>query len=270
MPKGERATAAHPHRFLSNVRVRKTLSMVVDGELLVEVGYGQAGHPSCHLVPGPAIYALDNTDCLVQDIEGAKALLEEAGYKVGPDGIRVNDAGVRLSLLYQPSVNAVRQDFQDLIKQWWNEIGAEVDLRQIDGGVFFDGDAGSPDTFQKFHADVEIRANNLDGTDPEAYLAAYTCDNVPRPETQWQGENINRFCDPAHDALIVELGRTGDLAKRGEIAKKLNDMLSKENYTIVPLVDRGRSSAHSNSLGGVMLNSWDSELWNIADWYRIR
>ena len=56
----------------------------------------------------------------------------------------------------------------------------------------------------------------------------------------------------------------------GEIAKKLNDMLTKDSYVIVPLVDRGRVSAHSNSLGGVVLNTWDSELWNAADWYRIK
>jgi peptide/nickel transport system substrate-binding protein len=60
------------------------------------------------------------------------------------------------------------------------------------------------------------------------------------------------------------------LEKRGEIAKKLNDMLTKESYTIVPLVDRGRVSAHSVTLGGVILNTWDSELWNVADWYRMK
>ena len=50
----------------------------------------------------------------------------------------------------------------------------------------------------------------------------------------------------------------------------MNEMLTKETYTIVPLVDRGRVSAHANSLGGVVLNTWDSELWNVADWYRIK
>jgi peptide/nickel transport system substrate-binding protein len=37
---------------------------------------------------------------------------------------------------------------------------------------------------------------------------------------------------------------------------------------MIPLVHRGRLSAHANSLGGVALNVWDSELWNVADWYR--
>jgi len=47
-------------------------------------------------------------------------------------------------------------------------------------------------------------------------------------------------------------------------------MLTKESHVIIPLVDRGRNSAHSNTLGGVVLNTWDSELWNAADWYRVK
>ena len=70
--------------------------------------------------------------------------------------------------------------------------------------------------------------------------------------------------------MLDELSRTGELSKRGEIAKKLNDIITKETMTIVPLVDRGRVSAASTTLGGVILNTWDSELWNAADWYRIK
>lgn len=269
LPEGERATAKHPHPILTDMRVRKALSMAIDRELLTEIGYGKAGRPTCNLVPAPEIFASDNTDCLTQDIEGAKALLEEAGWTVGAGGIREKD-GKKLSLLYQTSTNAVRQDFQALIKQWWSEIGVETELRNISASVFFGSDPGSPDTFPKFYADVEMYANNFDGTDPQSYLAGYTCEKAPRPETQWQGENINRFCDPAYDELVKELGRTAELEKRGEIARKLNDMLTKDSYTIVPLVDRGRVSARSNTLGGVELNTWDTELWNAADWFRIK
>jgi peptide/nickel transport system substrate-binding protein len=269
LPEGERATATHPHPFLTDPAVRQALSMAIDRELLVEIGYGQAGRPTCNLVPAPAIFASDNTDCLTHDIAGANALLDEAGWVRGADGVRAKD-GVRLSMLFQTSTNAVRQDFQALIKQWWDEIGVETELRNVSASVFFGGDPGSPDTFQKFYADVQMYANNFDGTDPEAYLAAQLCEKAPRPETQWQGENITRFCDPAYDAMVAELSRTGDLEKRGELARKLNDMLTKESNVIIPLVDRGRVSAHSNSLGGVALNTWDSELWNVADWHRIK
>ena len=268
LPEGERSTAKHPHPILSDERVRRALSMAIDRNLLVEIGYGTAGRPTCNLVPAPAAYASDNTDCLTQDKEGAKKLLEEAGWTdTNGDGIREKD-GKPLKLTYQTSTNAVRQDFQSIIKQDWADIGVDTELRNIDASVFFGGDPASPDTFQKFYADVEMYANNFDGTDPEQYLTQYTCEKAPRPETGWQGENINRYCNEEYDKLAVELGKTGDPEKRQELAKKMNDMITKDSMTIVPLVDRGRVSAAANDLGGVVLNTWDSELWNVADWYR--
>ncbi len=268
LPPETRATVAEPHPFLSDGRVRRALSMAIDRALLTEVGYGKAGSPTCDLVPAPAIYASGNEECLTQDLDGAKALLDEAGWTDSDgDGVRDKD-GVKLAILYQTSTNAVRQDFQALIKDWWGQIGVETELRNLDASVFFGGDPGSPDTFQKFYADVEMYANTFSGTDPQQYLAAYRCGGEPKPDSQWQGENINRFCDPAYDALIDELAQTGDIDKRAELAKKMNAMLTSESMTIVPLVNRARVSAHANSLGGVKLNVWDSELWNIADWHR--
>ncbi|TAG21134.1 MAG: peptide ABC transporter substrate-binding protein [Rhodobacterales bacterium] len=270
LPEGERSTTKHPHPFLTDIRVRKALSMAIDRQILVDIGYGAAGRPTCNLVPAPELFASPNTECLVQDMEGAKALLEEAGWvDADGDGIREKD-GMPLKILYQTSTNPVRQDFQAVIKDWWTELGVDVELKNIDASVFFGGDAGSPDTFQKFYSDVEMYANNFDGTDPEPYLAQYKCDKIPGPENQWQGENINRFCDPAYDALVDELSKTSDMAKRGEIAIRLNEMLTKDTYIVVPLVDRGRLSAASNTLGGVVLNTWDTELWNAQDWFRVK
>ena len=267
LAEGERSTAKHPNPILSDPKVRAALSMAIDRSLLVEVGYGKAGQPTCNLVPAPVAYASDNTGCLKQDVEGAKKLLDDAGWKVGADGIREKD-GKKLTLTYQSSTNAVRQDFQSLIKQWWNAIGVDAQLKNIDASVYFGGDPGSPDTFQKFYADVEMYANNFTGTDPQTYMAMYTCVKAPKPENQWQGENINRYCDPAYDKLVAELGSTADLAKRAELVKTMNDMLTKNTNTIVPLVWRGTSSGVSNSIAGEQINAWDSELWNIADWSR--
>lgn len=270
LPEGERSTAKHPHPFLTDINVRTALSMAIDRAILTEVGYGAGGAPTCNVVPAPAMYASDNTACLTQDIEGAKALLEASGWTDSDgDGVRDKD-GKKLNILYQTTVNPVRQDFQALIKDWWAEIGVETELKAIDPSVFFGGDAGSPDTFQKFYADVEMYANNFDGTDPESYLTQYKCDKAPSPENQWQGENMNRFCDPAYDAMVAELSATRDPAKRAELSKALNDMVTKNSMTVVPLVHRGTLSAHSNTLGGVAINAWDSELWNVADWYRVK
>ena len=257
-----------PHPFLQDPAVYKAMSMAIDRPLLVEIGYGEAGRVTCNWVPAPEIYASTSMSCDTQDIEGAKAMLDAAGIvDTDGDGIREKD-GVPLSILYQTSTNAVRQDFQALIKQWWEEIGMSVELRNIDASVFFGGDPGSPDTFQKFYADVEMYANTFSGTDPQVYLGNGLCDKAPSPATQWQGENISRFCMEEYDALHAQLASTADINERAKIAHQLNDMVV-QNGGMIPLVHRGRLSAHATSLGGVKLNVWDSELWNIADWYRI-
>jgi len=260
--------AGGPHPFLTDPIVGQALSMAIDRALLTEIGYGAGGQPTCNVLPAPEAYASTANDgCLVQDIEGANALLDEAGHVDSDgDGIREYN-GIPMNLLFQTSTNAVRQDAQALIKQWWEEIGIGSELRNIDASVFFGGDPASPDTFQKFYADVEMYTNNFAGVDPQAYMANWACDDIPGPDTQWQGSNIQRFCSPEYDALIREMAGTADLAERGRIAMAQNDMLI-QGYSIIPLVHRGGVSAHASTIEGIRMSDWDSELWNIMDWRR--
>jgi peptide/nickel transport system substrate-binding protein len=260
---------AGPHPFLTDPIVGQALSMAIDRALIVEIGYGAGGQPTCNVLPAPELYASTaNDSCLVQDIAGANALLDGAGIlDTDGDGVREYN-GIPMRVLYQTSTNAVRQDTQALIKQWWAEIGVDTELRNIDASVFFGGDPASPDTFQKFYADIEMYTNNFAGVDPQAYMASWLCGDMPRPQSQWQGSNIQRFCDPAYDALVAEMARTADLQERGRIAREMNDMLVR--YSIIPLVHRGGVSAHAATLEGHQMSDWDSELWNIMDWRRAQ
>lgn len=257
-----------PHLFLSDPLVGQALSLAIDRGIIVELLYGDAGKIGCNVVPAPELYVSNANDkCAMQDQDSARTLLDKAGWTdTNGDGVREKD-GVRLSILYQTSTNAVRQDTQSLIKQWWSEIGVETELRNIDASVFFGGDPGSPDTRQKFFADVQMYTDNSKGQDPEAFLSNWTCENIPSPNTQWQGNNIQRFCSEDYDALAVAFRTAGTLEERGRIAKEMNDMLV-QSYSIVPLVHRGIASGKAKNLAGVRMNSWDSQIWNIMDWYR--
>ncbi|MEL4072936.1 peptide ABC transporter substrate-binding protein [Ochrobactrum sp. GPK 3] len=261
-------TEAGPHPALKDPAVRRALSLAIDRDILVEAGYGQSGKPTCNIVPGPEAFASTKNDswCLKQDIEGANKLLDDAGWQKGSDGIRTKD-GVRLSFLFSTSTNSVRQATQELVKAMWTEIGVDTELRNASAAVFFGGDPASPDTFQKFYADVIMYTNTFDGTDPEKYLATWLCDKMPNPANGWQGQNIPRYCNPEFDRLVGTLSKTSGLEKRSEFAKQLNDMLTEEGAHI-PLVYRGDQSAFSATLDGIKMNSWDTQVWNIADWHR--
>ncbi len=135
-------------------------------------------------------------------------------------------------------------------------------------GDVIGNDPGSPDTINKFYADLQMFASLFTGTDPEAFMAAMACSEIPSPDTQWQGQNRPRFCSDEYDAMIAEMGETGDPADRADLAIRMNDALV-DAGVVIPLIHRGRVSAKSNTLDGVRMNPWDSELWNIADWTRI-
>ncbi len=257
----------NPHPFLSDPAVRRALSLAIDRQILVDFGYGAAGQVTCNVLPAPPVYASDANDtCATQDIEEANRILDEAGWLPGEDGVREKD-GVRLSILYQTSTNSVRQGTQALIKQMWGQIGVETELRNIDAAVFFGGDPASPDTYMKFYADIQMYTNNFDGVDPESYMANWLCSEIPGPDNQWLGSNIPRACNAEYDALAAELAVTAALDERAAIAKQMNDIIVQNQY-LIPLIWRARISAHANTLKGVRVNAWDSELWNAADWHR--
>ena len=256
----------NPHPFLSDYAVRRALSLAIDRQILVDAGYGSAGKISCNVLPAPAIYASDaNDECKTQNVDEANRILDEAGWVRGSDGIRAKN-GVRISILYQTSTNSVRQGTQAFIKEMWKAIGVETELRNLSASVFFGGDPASPDTYQKFYADIEMYTNTFSGTDPETYMANWTCKQVSRRSNTWGGGNMPRWCNPDYDALSTEMSKTADLDNRIRLAKAMNDMLM-QDYAMIPLIHRGGVSAYLNTVEGPVGNEWDSELWNIADWH---
>lgn len=81
-----------------------------------------------------------------------------------------------------------------------------------------------------------------------------------------QSINIPRYCNKDYDALVIELNHTVHSERRGEIVKKLNNMVIVDSYTIVSLAWRGFVIPISNSFGRYALNVWDTQLWNAQDW----
>lgn len=269
LAEGARSTTAHPHPFLTDPAVRKALSIAIDRPLLAELTYGPAGKPTCTIAPAPPVYNSGRDECLTQDIAGAKALLDEAGWLPGADGVRAKD-GVKLELTFQTTANAVRQDVQALVKQWWSEIGVRTDLKVVDGSAFFGADPGSPDTQQKFYADAQMYTDAFYIPDPASFLNKFVCSRIPSGANQWQGNNSTRFCDPEFDERITTLHQTGAPEARQEIAKGLSDELTADGNFLLPLIHRGMVSAHANSLLGTAPNGWEGQLWNVEDWSRAK
>ena len=262
------ADGSNGHPFLQVDAVWQAMSKAIDRNVIASQLYGSGGVAICNILPGPPIYASANNDsCLEPDIDAANAMLDEAGVMDSDDdGVR-EYMGIPLKVSYQTSTNAVRQNTQALIKQWWGEIGIETELRNIDAAVFFGGDISSPDTYSKFYTDIEMYTNGSSGTDPETYMSGWHSNQITHPDNSWNGNNVVRWYNEDYDVLLDEMAQTAVLEDRAALAIQMNDLLV-QSGAVIPLVYRGSVSAHHNSIQGVEMNAWDSELWNVASWTR--
>lgn len=256
--------------FYQNEVLARALSMAINREELTAVGYGETGLPTCTFWPvGDEATTTFDDFCMTQDIEGANALLDEEGYAdTDGDGVRETPDGDPLSWQYKTSTNAVRQSFQDLIKGYWEQIGVETEMLNVDAGLFFDGTCASDDCIWKFFQDVQMYTNSSVGPDAVSYFLGFLCQQIPTSGNSYGGENLDRYCDPEYDALYAELASMApEDPARLDTIHQLQDMVLK--VAVIPLVNRGTVSAFSNAIQGVGdLNGWDSEYWNIEEWTR--
>jgi len=206
-------------------------------------------------------------DVCQYNIAQANQLLDQAGWTRGADGIRQKD-GVRMHVVYQTTVNSLRQKEQDIVKQGWEQIGAEVELKSVDAGVFFSSDAGNPDTAAHFYTDVEMYTNNPSSPDYTQYVDLWTTEQIADKANQWHGNNYNRWSNSDYDQIYKQLQTETDPAKRTQLIIQANDLLVSQ-VVVIPLVARTMpTDGISKSILGDIPNPWDDVDWNISDWYK--
>ena len=262
---GERSSIQHPNPILSDPAVRQALALAVDRDAVAKL-YGKAGRPARNILISPAVFASSNTTW-DYDLEKAAALLEAAGWRdENGDGVREKD-GVRLSLVYQTSVNSVRQKTQEMIRDALQSIGVRVELKIIDSSVFFGPVADSTNTRRHFYADLEEFSFSNKSPDPGAYMRAWTCGEAAQMANNWSAANWSRYCNPAYDALYEKSRGELDPEKRRALIIQMNDLLIADG-AVLPLVERSLVIGISPRLAGVDPTPWDSDVWNIKDWRR--
>jgi peptide/nickel transport system substrate-binding protein len=256
--------------FYQNGELARALSLAINRDELVAVGYGPSGVPTCTLWPVGDEASHTDDWCLTQDIDEANSILDGLGYMdTDNDGVRELPDGTPLEWDYVTSTNAVRQSNQALIEGYWAQIGVKANMKNEDAGLFFDGTNASDASIWKFFTDIEMFTNGASAPDAQNYLVGYITDQIPESTNNWGGGNIPRYSSQEYDDTWTELSQTAlsDPA-RVELIKELQDLLIADGV-IIPLIHRGNVSAFANDIQGVGdLNGWDSEYWNIEDWTR--
>jgi peptide/nickel transport system substrate-binding protein len=261
---GERSSIKTTHPLLSDPVVRQTLSLLVDRKSVEDHIYGRTGIATGNFLNNPERFRSKNTKWEF-NVEKANQILEAAGWKKGPDGIRAKD-GKRLKLVYQTSINTPRQKNQAIVKQACQKAGIDVELKSVTASVYFSSDVANPDTYTKFYCDIQMYTTTMTQPEPQLFMLQFASWEVASKENKWQGRNITRWRSEEYDKAFRAAEGELDPIKRAALFILMNDLVVGDQ-AVIPVVYRPRVSAISSKLR-THLSGWDNDLWNLKDWYR--
>ena len=132
------------HRPLfADVRVRRALTYAIDRPTLLHKLRRDLGELSTTFL-GPTLYPFAQVSDVMRypyDPAKAKQLLDEAGWHLGPDGIRVKN-GRRLAFqLSTQTESTAGHALQAQLQAYWRAIGAAAEVKNYPTSTFFDNNA---------------------------------------------------------------------------------------------------------------------------------
>ena len=239
--KGEVVT--DPNAKMADVKLRKAMAYAIDNNLVGTKFYeGLRRNATQLMIPAFKEYYDESLKGYTLDLEKAKQLLDEAGYKdVNGDGIREDKNGQPFKINFASmSGGATAEPIAQYYMQQWKSIGLDVQLtngRLIEINSFY----------EKVQAD-----------DPEidVYQAAWGTGSNPNP-TAFYGRNaafnFPRYATPELDAILAKINSVEAVDKdyRSKAYKEFANYMF-ENVPVVPTLFRKSIVAVNNRV-----KKWD-------------
>ncbi|TCC64157.1 ABC transporter substrate-binding protein [Kribbella pittospori] len=218
------------HPALKDVRVRTALHYAIDKQKLVdEVQNGLAKPADGSIIPPlykDFFWEASGDEKVTYDVAKANKILDDAGYKKGPDGIRTMPDGSR-KLQFRFSIHTdtpIEDKLAEYLTGWFKEIGIGLSTKRLDSTKFTE-ETGVTALF-----DIAISGWSVN-PDPEEVLGTHLCSR--RPTASGQGGGTESFyCDPQYEDLYLQQQKELDRPKRAAIIKKMEERL----YTDAPVI----------------------------------
>lgn len=210
------------NEILSDIRVRQALIAGTNRQEVVDTIYTENYPLATSTLSSAALGYIDLSEFYVYDPEQAIALLEEAGWTLGPDGIREKD-GQPLTLVVNEAGPQPRSfEALTLISQQWAEIGVDLQILRADAGTYTTA-IQDWDQVQIFHsmvgrADLDVIKSFYYSTNRNVLL-----------NRNPQDESIQ---DPELETLLQAVASEPDSAARIANSQAVQTYLAENAYSI--------------------------------------
>jgi peptide/nickel transport system substrate-binding protein len=235
------------HPIWSHKEAREALALAIQRDVIAEQLYGPGNEATGDNLNVPPRLKFNNP--WEYNLDAAKEKLAAINF---PDDFESN------RLLYFTSTNTVRQKNQEIVKADLEELGFSVELKSADSGVFFSSDAGNPDTYGHFYADIEMYTNGPESPYPIAWAERFRSDNIAQKANNWSGTNITRYNNPEYDKLHDQAKVEIDEDAQVELWSEMIGMTN-EDIVEVPIVWRGGVAAVHNRI-----DNWKSSVFGAT------
>ena len=241
--------------LFADVRVRRALTYAIDRPTLLEkVEHGLGELSDTFMDPTLHPDAVDPTVMKYPyDVAKAKALLDEAGWKPGPDGVRVKN-GQRLAFTLAATIESTTAHaIQSQVQPWWRAIGADAEIKNAPSSLFFDNTANG--VLQGGKYDVAIFAwNGAADIDQSAIYSAHYF--APH------GQNALFWDNAAATKAMDDANATVDQAKRIAAYKIVQQEFAKDDPSIILWFRRYATAYRSDLKGFTSTSVITTPFWN--------
>ena len=257
--------ATNPHPILYDLKVRQAMQYAIDKQQIVDtLLYGNVNAGNSAVPVGTFACPQPVSEF---SLEKANALLDEAGWVVGADGIREKD-GVRLSLKIATTTgNQLREQTEQVLAEMLKAAGIELVIENVPSDVLF---AGWESDGMRDHGTYDIVMYTTGpSTDPDSHLySSFHSTQIPTADNEGTGANFSRYINADVDKWLDEAATITDTAARKDlycnVVKQVNIDLPR-----IYLYERLSIMGHRNEFQGLKISptfvdfAWDAANWTL-------
>ena len=252
-------------RLFADKPVRQALAYCIDKDATVEAATDGQGVPIYADIP-PASWAYNpDVPKYPYDVEKANQILDEAGWTMGDDGVRVNADGKRLEThILLRAGKPDRTKFMQLLADQAQDCGFNLTLEEADFGTVLLPGLEWP----------LIMAGQTEQWD--AYFGGWSTSYDPDPYSLYHSNNIVTedlpdaynyigFSNERADQLIEAGLKELDQAKRAEIYQEFESIMAEELPALWAWSDEAREGLTATVTGTTA--DWDSTVMSTPTWF---
>ena len=181
--------------ILADIRVRKALMHAMDRQKLVDALFQNKQKVTHTYVHPRDVFFTENVVRYEYDLGKAGALLDEAGWKMGPQGFREKN-GQKLSLnIMTTAGNKTRELVQVFLQEQLKKVGVELSINNVPARVLF----GEVTPKRQFPALVMFAQTATPENIPASVMHSR---QIPAKENGYGGQNYAGWKNKRNDEII--------------------------------------------------------------------